>query len=466
MDNDSWYTMNNSQDTIAAIATPPGRGALGIIRMSGPLSSGIARRIFTRPARKSLEPRRLLYGWIHDQNGQVLDEIMLSWMPGPGSYTGEDVVELSCHGNQAILEAVLETLLNQGARLAQPGEFTKRAFLNNKMDLTRAEAVLEMINAPTMTGVELARQKLGGALAGKVNSLRQSLTKLKQEMCLAVDFPEEDIQCLSRDDLVDAVENCLKQIQDLTAQYQKAIIWTQGVLVVLAGRVNAGKSSLLNAILGRERAIVADLPGTTRDFIEETVNLDGLPVKLTDTAGLRETCDPVEQMGLETGRRIMDSADLTVYLLDASKPPEKSDLEFLQSADPGKLVVALNKWDLVKQGHPEILRLENSAVHSVRISARKGTGLKGLTGLIRKLVLESRAGTDQGDPAPNLRQKICLEKCGQELAGLRDDALAGMPYDLMSTRLDYACWQLDQVTGVISPQEVLNSIFDNFCIGK
>ncbi|MFW5730241.1 MAG: tRNA uridine-5-carboxymethylaminomethyl(34) synthesis GTPase MnmE [Desulfonatronovibrionaceae bacterium] len=458
--------MNSIQDTIAAIATPPGRGALGIIRMSGSLSLSIARKIFSRPAGKALEPRRLLHGWIRNHNGLELDEVMLSWMPAPGSYTGEDVVEISCHGNQAILEAVLETLLAMGARLAQPGEFTKRAFLNNKMDLTRAEAVLEIINAPTMTGVELARQKLGGSLAEKIHSLSQKLAKLKQEMCLAVDFPEEDIQCLSREDLAHGVEQCLNQIQDLCAGYHRAGIWTQGVLVVLAGRVNAGKSSLLNAILGRERAIVADLPGTTRDFIEEAVNLNGLPVRLTDTAGLRETCDPVEQMGLETGRRLMDSADLIVYLLDASVPPEKSDLDFLKSADNQKLVTAFNKWDLITRPHPEILKLEKTLRPSVRISAREGTGLRELTDLIRNTILARQTGTAQDSPAPNLRQKICLEKCAEELSGLKQDALAGMPYDLLSTRLDYACWQLDQITGVISPQEVLNSIFDNFCIGK
>ncbi|MFW6004972.1 MAG: tRNA modification GTPase, partial [Desulfonatronovibrionaceae bacterium] len=292
------------------------------------------------------------------------------------------------------------------------------------------------------------------------------LAKLKQEMCLAVDFPEEDIQCLSREDLAHGVEQCLNQIQDLCAGYHRAGIWTQGVLVVLAGRVNAGKSSLLNAILGRERAIVADLPGTTRDFIEEAVNLNGLPVRLTDTAGLRETCDPVEQMGLETGRRLMDSADLIVYLLDASVPPEKSDLDFLKSADNQKLVTAFNKWDLITRPHPEILKLEKTLRPSVRISAREGTGLRELTDLIRNTILARQTGTAQDSPAPNLRQKICLEKCAEELSGLKQDALAGMPYDLLSTRLDYACWQLDQITGVISPQEVLNSIFDNFCIGK
>ena len=457
--------MNYYQDTIAAIITPMGVGAVGIVRISGQDGPGAVRGLF-HPAHKSLRPNRLTHGWITDRQGRVLDEVLVSYMPGPGSYTGEDVVEINCHGNPAILESVLEALFSLGVRPAEPGEFTKRAFLNGKMDLTRAEAVLEMINAPTEAGVLQARKRLKGDLARKIDSLRESLQSLKEQLCLAVDFPEEEIECLSRQDLVDRIDECRGEISRLVDNFQQERVWTDGVLVVLTGRVNAGKSSLMNAIIGRERAIVTDIPGTTRDYLEEAVNIRGLPVRLVDTAGLREAQDHVEIKGMERGRELMECADILVLVMDSTLRPVAHDLEVLNTRPPERLIIALNKWDLISSAPEWAEEMEEKYPLVYRLSARNGTGLEGFISGIFRTALSGKTSISQGTLVPNLRQKNCLEKASAELLELSRDALSDIPCDLLALRLDYACSELDLVTGRITPEDVLNSIFDNFCIGK
>lgn len=456
--------MQYSQDTITAIATPMGVGAVGIVRMSGPQSLDIINQIFRSPGCK-LKPYQLKHGWISDRHGSILDEVLVSFMAGPRSYTGEDIVEINCHGNPAILEGVMDTLISLGAREAQPGEFTKRAYLNNKMDLTQAEAVLEMINAPTQTGITLARNKLKGLLGQKISQLRQSLEELKRQLCLAVDFPEEEIECLSREELTDSVRKCIVEIENLIADYDQGKIWTDGVLSVLTGRVNAGKSSLMNSILGRERAIVTDLPGTTRDYLEESINLKGLPVRLVDTAGLRKTSDHIEQKGMDRGRELIDSADVLILVLDSTIEPSSTDVEICEALGD-KLIVVLNKWDKIKEPIQSILDIEQKYEDVIRVSAKTGQGISDLIAGIRQKSLSKGGEISPGTMIPNLRQKKCLEKAGMELSKLIDEALSEIPYDLMAARLDYACSELDQVTGRITPDDVLNSIFDNFCIGK
>ncbi|WP_028573596.1 tRNA uridine-5-carboxymethylaminomethyl(34) synthesis GTPase MnmE [Desulfonatronovibrio hydrogenovorans] len=459
--------MNHQKDTIAAISTPVGLGAVGIVRLSGPDALAITGKIFT-PGRKkkSLEPYRLVHGWIASISGEALDEVLVSFMPGPGSYTGEDTIEINCHGNPAILEGVLEAVLALGARMAEPGEFTKRAFLNGKMDLTRAEAVIELINAPTQAGVFMARNKLQGLLAEKIQGLRQSLEELKKQLCLAVDFPEEEIECLSQKDLAGQALACCTDLRGLITDSDQNRIWTDGALVVLTGRVNAGKSSLMNAILGRERAIVTELPGTTRDYLEEGLNLKGLPVRLVDTAGLRATADQVEKKGMERGWELIRSAHVLVLVMDATLAPSPQDQEVLAQTDPEKLIIALNKWDLAASPLPWIKTIEHDYPDVLKISAKTGLGLEQLLSRIRQKALAGQELDPGGCLLPNLRQKSCLEKAVLELEALAGEALAGIPYDLLAARLDYACAELDQITGRITPDEVLDSIFDNFCIGK
>ncbi|MFO7727285.1 MAG: tRNA uridine-5-carboxymethylaminomethyl(34) synthesis GTPase MnmE [Desulfonatronovibrio sp.] len=457
--------MKHIQDTIAAIATPMGAGAIGIIRLSGPESLSLAYKLFY-PKEKKIKPYQLTHGWITGSQGRILDEVLVSSMPGPHSYTGEDTVEINCHGNPAILEAVLEAVLSLGARPAEPGEFTKRAFLNGKMDLTQAEAVLEMINAPTETGIGLARNKLQGHLAGKIKSLRRKLEELKQQLCVAVDFPEEEIECLPGNELARRADSCVSEIAAITAGYDQSRIWTDGVLTVLTGRVNTGKSSIMNAVLGRERAIVTEIPGTTRDYLEEAVNLGGLPVRLVDTAGLRQARDQVEIEGMQRGKELIDCADILILVLDSTREPSSRELEILNTAIPEKIIIALNKWDLVSVVPDWTLKLERDWARTFRVSAKNGTGLKELLTGVREMALSGRVANPEGALVPNLRQKTCLEQAAEELSQLAREAVLHIPYDLLAARLDYACSHLDQVTGRITSDEILNSIFDNFCIGK
>ncbi len=453
--------------TIAAIATPMGRGGGGIIRLSGPKSLQIADKLFVPgPRFKGFKAYRLHYGWISNKEGQILDEVLLAFMPGPYSYTREDVVEINCHGGPAVLEGVLEALFGQGAEPAGPGEFTKRAFLNNRLDLTQAEAVQELISSPTQSGALLVGDKLQGHLGSRVEKLRLNLEDLKKELCLAVDFPEEDVQCLPKNVLAEKAGACADEISGLLASYEQNKVFREGALVVLAGKVNAGKSSLMNALLGRERAIVTPVPGTTRDYLEEAINLNGLPVRLVDTAGRRPTRDEIEMIGLEAGRRLIASAELCILVVDSCIEPDREDMEILEEVGADKIVVAANKWDLVDSSPEWLDSFSGSGAEVLRVSAKYGSGLEELTSRIRSRILGTPRVEAFSNMVPNLRQKNALEKAAQELELLINEADRDIPFDLLGVRLDCACAHLDEITGRIVSEDILNSIFDNFCIGK
>ncbi|MDY7002381.1 MAG: tRNA uridine-5-carboxymethylaminomethyl(34) synthesis GTPase MnmE, partial [Thermodesulfobacteriota bacterium] len=337
-----------SFDTIAAIATPLGIGGIGIVRVSGPSSLSIATRLFTsaHPDFKGFKPHRLHHGVFSDQSGASLDEVLAAYMPGPHSYTGEDVIEIHCHGGPAAVGSILEAVLDSGARTASPGEFTLRAYLNGRMDLTQAEAVAEMIAAPTKAGLTLAQAKLDGALGRKITGLRNTLEDLRAKLCVAVDFPEDEVECLSPEEFTEGVDQVIVQVAGLVQNFEQNKCWSQGVLAVLAGRVNAGKSSLLNALLGRNRALVADMPGTTRDYLEESLNLDGLLVRVIDTAGLRETKDAIELAGVEKSKDLTAQADLVLLVIDQAAPLDDTDLRFANHLGAEKTLGVLNKSDL------------------------------------------------------------------------------------------------------------------------
>ena len=513
--------MRNAQDTIAAIATPPGQGGVGIVRLSGPEARriGLALFSFSDPGRSDFAPRMLHHGSVLDATGQPIDEALAVLMPGPRSYTGEDVLELHCHGSAAVLRAALEAALTLGARLAGRGEFTKRAFLNGRLDLSQAEAVAELIAAPDRAAAHLARTRLSGLLGERVRALRSSLERLRAELCLAVDFPEDDIECLEPDRFLSEVEAVMAGLRGLLAAHERTRVFREGAVVVLAGPVNAGKSSLLNTLLGRERAIVSETPGTTRDWLEESLSLDGLPVRLVDTAGLRETADAVELEGVRRGRELLERADLVLLVLDASRPADAAALALARDIGPSRLLVVLNKADLeIGEGvalpephppratgpwNPRPLRPEEPAeapatqqkIGGVRgesfppaaggiscdrhapaaggifqtlpVSARTGQGIEALAEAVRGRLTESAGGEPQaGELAPNARQARAMRASLDELAGLGLDIRAGLPYDLLGVRLETACALLGEVTGEIAPQDVLDAVFDTFCIGK
>jgi tRNA modification GTPase len=458
----------HAQDTIAAVATPPGDGGVGIVRISGPAARSVARALF-RPANATFtdfKPYRLHYGHVADALGADLDDVLCAFMPGPNSYTGEDVVEINCHGGRAVLAAVLDETLARGARLAERGEFTYRAFLNGRMDLSQAEAVAEMIHAPTKAAMHLAQVKLSGLLGRKIADLRARLEGLRAQMAVAVDFPDEELECLSPEELTSTVAGVRGEIKGLLRAVDRTRAWREGALAVLAGRVNAGKSSLMNALLGRNRAIVTDRPGTTRDYLEETLNLDGLTIRLADTAGIRATDDAVEAAGLTMGRELMDRADLVLLLLDGTAPVDGDTLDAARRIGPDKGLAVLNKADLDAFDEANGAPLTALGFETVAVSAKTGAGLDRLAARVRERILKGAGQPDPDELAPNARQAAVLAEADRELAGLADDADAGIPYDLLSVRLETACNVLSGITGEIAASDVLNSIFDSFCIGK
>ncbi|MDQ7031486.1 MAG: tRNA uridine-5-carboxymethylaminomethyl(34) synthesis GTPase MnmE [Desulfonauticus sp.] len=455
--------MQQSTDTIAAIVTPLGKGGVGIIRLSGAKSLVIGQKFFSS-AKKDftcIKPYRLHHGYFVSLKGEVLDEILLAYMPAPGSYTGEDVVEINCHGGPAVLQSVLEEVLKAGARLANPGEFTYRAFLNHKIDLTQAEAVMELINAPTQAAIPLAQKKLQGLLQQKIASLRTILEELKQDFCVAVDFPEEDLECAPPHLVQEKVQKVLQEINSLIESYRQKHLYQDGALVVLTGRVNAGKSSLLNALLGRERAIVTSIPGTTRDYLEEYVNFKGLPIKLIDTAGLRETQDEIEQIGLQRGLELIQKSDLCLLLVDIREKFTSYEQKILELKSFRDVFLLLTKVDLSSK-EPSWVKTLNLPVF--KISSATGEGISDvIDAIVGHLSGDSLEATS--DLVPNLRQKNCLQKAYQELENLLTH-LGDLPYDLLAVHLDLACRYLQEITGEITTDEVLNNIFQNFCIGK
>lgn len=479
----------HDQDTIAAIATPLGHGGVGIVRISGASSHAVLQRLF-RPASTTFagfRPWTLHRGAVLDASGTPLDDVLAVFMPGPRTFTGEDVAEIHCHGGPAIVAAVVEAACTLGARAAARGEFTRRAFLNGRMDLTQAEAVAEMIAAPAREGLHLARAKLDGLLGKRIGELRSRLDTLRAQVCVAVDFPEEDIECLAPEAFLAGVEHVAQGVRDLLAGYRRSRCWQEGALVVLAGQVNAGKSSLMNALLGRRRSIVTDVPGTTRDFIEEPLDLAGLPVRLVDTAGLRETGDVVEQEGVRISRDLAAQADLVLLVVDVRTGLGVAERELVRQVGVERMLLILNKTDLVPDGAPGLgspaaaLPAQSAgAMHNVSVpgmpegcvcvgvSALLGQGIEELATAVRTAVL-ARTGAgepSEGDLAPNLRQAGMLEKALAELDALHEDVAAGIPYDLCGVRLEGAASRLADITGETTPQAILDTIFESFCIGK
>lgn len=463
--------------TIAAIATAPGAGGIGIVRISGPQSREILSRMFSPASVRfsGFRPRMLHRGHALDHEGAPLDDVLAVFMPGPHTFTGEDVAEIHCHGGPFIVQAILETALRLGARAAERGEFSRRAFVNGRMDLSQAEAVAELIAAPSREALRYSLNRLDGLLGRKVAALRQRLEELRVQMSLAVDFPDEEVECLAPGAFTAVVEDVAAAVRGLLTGQRRAQVMQQGAVVVLAGAVNAGKSSLLNALLGRNRALVTDIPGTTRDFLEESCQLDGLPVRLTDTAGLRETDESVEGMGVALSRQKVRQADAILLLVDGGRLgpagaaadicPDEAVREVLEQAGGIPVLLVWNKVDLAEPAvWPPVWGHDRPCV---RISASTGHNVDTLARRLRALLLDDGSHTPPSDGlAPNARQSLVLERALHELDALLADIAAGSPYDCCSVRLDAAAALLGEVTGLDSPEEVLNRVFSSFCIGK
>ena len=466
--------MNLQPDTIAAPATAPGQGGIGIIRISGPDTASILRTVFQPRTAAPLRPWTLHRGYAVDGAGLRLDDVLAVLMPGPRSFTGEDVAELHCHGSPALLGLILESVLHAGARLAERGEFSRRAFMNGRMDLSQAEAVAELIAAPGPEAARWASARLEGLLGSRIRALREQVDALRASICLAVDFPDDEVESdLTPEGFQRAAAALSNGLSTLIQAYDRTRPWREGLSVALAGPVNAGKSSLLNAVLGRERALVSDTPGTTRDYLEEQVRFGGMPVRLLDTAGLRlldegdtgQAC--LEARGMELGRKMAGQADVVIVLIDGTQPDQALTAALLADFTPERVVLAWNKSDC-RPPDPWFEEPPFTAAQRVVIAAKTGAGLDALFAAVAEA---ARRGHSTAEPetdllVPNLRQTEALRRARLELETLRDDVAAMVPWDLCAVRLDAVAAALEEVTGQATPDDILNSIFASFCIGK
>jgi tRNA modification GTPase len=456
----------DAADTIAAISTPLGEAGIGIVRLSGPKAVAIARRLF-RPhrSRPAWQSHRLYLGHLIDPQGEIIDEVMVTFMRAPYTYTREDVVEINCHSGYGVLRRILDLALAAGARLARPGEFTLRAFLSGRLDLTQAEAVLEVIRARTETHLQVAAAHLKGGLGRRLAQVRQDLLDLLAWVEAALDFPEEAGE-LDPASVQAGLQRQQESLQALADSYEAGRLLREGLLVVIAGRPNVGKSSLLNRLLDMERAIVTEIPGTTRDLVEESITLGGVVVRFSDTAGLRPAQDRVEELGIERTRERLRQADLVLYLVDAGAPASPEDGAALSemAGQPGLLVI--NKMDLEARLSENELSGQTSWPRT-KISAKTGQGIEALK---EEIVAQALGGGLRvaGEIITQARHHEHLRQCLIYLSQA-DDLLADdekPPWELVALELGSAIHELGQITGEEVGEAILDRIFGQFCLGK
>ncbi len=453
------------EETIAAVATPMGEGGIGVIRVSGAEAERILLRVF-RPAQR-LAPRRFSYGRVIDpESGETVDEAMAVFLPAPWTYTREDVAEIQCHGSAVALGKTLELVLRSGARLAEPGEFTKRAFLNGRLDLSQAESVMDLISARTERGYSMALGQLEGKLSGEVRALRERLLELLAHLAVSLDFPEEDVEELSRAKTAEILQSVRAELSGLLATADTGRILREGLKVAIVGRPNVGKSSLLNALLREKRAIVTEIPGTTRDTIEESLDLGGIPLLLTDTAGIRQTEDRIERLGIEKSREAAEDADLVFFLIDAAEPLREEDRAIAEAVRGKRCFLLLNKSDLPQAVAEEEAAALLPGAELLRISAEKKEGLQALEERIRALVY---AGALQSGSRPlvnNARHKALLAAAAEELDAALALLSAGEALDLLEMNVRAAWERLGEITGETAAEEIIEEVFRRFCLGK
>ena len=455
-------------DTIAAIATAPGEGGIGIIRISGEKSLEVAQSIFKSKSGKMIKDynaRTLIYGTIVDGE-KVIDEVLLAYMKGPNSYTAEDVIEINCHGGFISVKKILELILSKDVRLAEAGEFTKRAFLNGRIDLSQAEAIIDVIKSKTDMAHEVAQSQLEGSLAKKIKDLRMNVTEVLAHLTVSIDFSEEDVEEITYQTLETKSFELRNEIKKLYDTAESGKILRDGLKTVIVGKPNVGKSSLLNSILGENRAIVTDIAGTTRDVIEEFVNIKGIPLKIVDTAGIRETDDIVEKIGVEKSRESFSTADLVIMVLDASRKLAEEDIEILESLENKKTIVLLNKIDLKPEIEIEKIKEYVNEEDIIEISALKHQGIEELHDKIEAMVYQGSVKNSSNLMITNSRHKDALFKAYEAI----NDAISAieqrMPYDFIEVDFKNIWDYLGYINGDTVREDLLDTIFANFCIGK
>lgn len=464
------------EDTISAIATPAGEGGIGIVRLSGPESAEIAGRLFRRGRRlrpvdvAGLESHRLYYGHIVEpESDRIIDEVMLARMAKPRTYTREDIVEISCHGGPVPLREVLRMTIQAGAREAEPGEFTLRAFLNGRIDLSQAEAVMSVVSAQTSESLEMAVDELRGKLTTRLTPAREALLEALAFLDAAADFPEDEIPPT---DVPTLLERAQGHLEDVLESSQMGLLYREGVQIAIVGRPNVGKSSLMNTLLRSDRAIVTEIAGTTRDVITETINLRGIPATLQDTAGIAETEDVIESIGIDRSRQALEAAGVALFVLDGSQPLSEDDrqvgallAERFGAAEDRRLVIAINKRDLPERFDHQELLAQFADTPVVQISTTEGDGIPELEDAVYDCLV-AQAGEAREPALVSLRQQQAIRRSLEHVEAARTALEDGVPQDLVAVDVRSAMLAVGEITGEQVSESILTEIFSRFCIGK
>ncbi len=465
--------MNFPDDTIAAVSTPPGEGGIGIVRLSGEEAISIADRIFVSPAGKlpsGVRSHSVIYGFIKDPDtSEKIDEVIVTIMRAPKTYTREDVVEINCHGGMLPLRRILGSVISQGARPAEPGEFTRRAFLNGRVDLSQAEAVIDIIKARTEQAERMALQQLEGRLSAEITALRDSVAESCALVEAYIDFPEEEVELPDSAGFISSMQDILDRLSALSRSFEEGRLFREGAAMAIVGKPNVGKSSLLNTLLKKDRAIVTDLPGTTRDIIEEGLNIDGIPVRIMDTAGIREAHDLAEAEGIKRSLAAIEGADIILAVYDASRVLDQADRQIIEKVNNKKTITVINKWDISNGGFDA----EDKGLNiypTVKISALRGEGIEVLKDTIVAALLSNKAMPGQDSAADllitNVRHKQLVDGAFASLWQARGTFEKGEPLEVTALFLREALNSLGEIIGIVTTDDILNKIFAEFCIGK
>ncbi|HEK9987930.1 TPA: tRNA uridine-5-carboxymethylaminomethyl(34) synthesis GTPase MnmE [Streptococcus equi subsp. zooepidemicus] len=451
-------------DTIAAISTPLGEGAIGIVRLSGTKALDIARSIFKGKDLTTVASHTLNYGHIiKPSTGEVIDEVMVSVMLAPKTFTREDVIEINTHGGIAVTNDILQLLIKQGARMAEPGEFTKRAFLNGRIDLTQAEAVMDLIRAKTDKAMSIAIKQLDGSLSQLISDTRQEILNTLAQVEVNIDYPEyDDVEEMTTALLRDKTQEFQALLEQLLRTAKRGKILREGLSTAIIGRPNVGKSSLLNTLLREDKAIVTDIAGTTRDVIEEYVNIKGIPLKLVDTAGIRETDDLVEQIGVERSKKALQEADLVLLVLNASEKLTEQDKALLALSQDSNRIILLNKTDL-----KQVIEKDQLPEEAIPISVLQNQNIDLIEDRINQLFFDHTGLIEQDATyLSNARHISLIEQAVQSLEAVNEGLALGMPVDLLQIDLTRAWEILGEITGDAAPDELITQLFSQFCLGK
>jgi len=461
-------TIENS-DTIAAISTAIGEGGIGIVRISGPKSFDIAKQIFIPKQNKIINDfknRRLYLGNIVDYNNKIIDEVLIVFFKAPHTYTREDMVEINCHGGLAAQKKILRLVLDAGARIAEPGEFTKRAFLNGRIDLSQAEAVVDIIRAKTDKALSLANHQLSGGLSNQISTIRQRLLDVLAHIAANIDFPDEDIPETDIEYIAKEISDVKGLINNLLNRISAGRIIREGLATLILGNTNVGKSSLLNALLDEERAIVTDIPGTTRDIIEEYIDINGIPIKIIDTAGIRETADEVEKIGIQRAMKYLQEAELVLLMIDVSRELTQDDKNLIQLIKNKTTIAVINKVDLPAKLDEEEVKKIVPAERIVKISALKHEGIQELKNVIYDVTTAKMGVSDESLIGAGERQRKVIETARDFL----DSALKAInnyvPIEMVELDIRDAWRKLGEITGDTVTEEIITTVFQKFCIGK